>query len=81
MTVLIQKKVDSKKLKENINSLLKNYIYKNRNIVVYFNEEKVKSTYKRVLAPGEMELVVLKQAELKNFKDLKTIVIKTEEKQ
>ena len=56
-------------------------VYKNRNIVVYFNEEKVKSTYKRVLAPGEMELVVLKQAELKNFKDLKTIVIKTEEKQ
>ncbi|NLZ69130.1 MAG: FAD-dependent oxidoreductase, partial [Spirochaetales bacterium] len=56
-------------------------VYKNRNIVVYFNEEKVKSTFKRVLAPGEMELVVLKQAELKNFKDLKTIVIKTEEKQ
>lgn len=56
-------------------------VYKNRNIVVYFNEEKVKSIFKRVLAPGEMELVVLKQAELKNFKDLKTIVIKTEEKQ
>ena len=32
MTFLIQNNVNSKKLKENINSLLKNDIYKNRNI-------------------------------------------------
>ena len=32
MTFLIQNNVNSKKLKKNINSLLKNDIYKNRNI-------------------------------------------------
>ncbi len=39
-------------------------VYKNKNITVYFDDEKKKTSFKRVLAPGEMESVILKKSEL-----------------
>ena len=53
-------------------------VYKNRSISVYFDGERVSSRKKRVLAPGEMEQVILKKEELQKYPDLKEIVICTE---
>ena len=53
-------------------------VYKNRSISVYFDGERVSSRKKRVLAPGEMEQVVLKKESFSSCPDLKNIVICTE---
>ncbi len=54
-------------------------VYKNHSLCVYFNDEKVQDKKKRVLAPGEMEQILLKKADLKNFDGLKAITVCTEE--
>ena len=33
--------------------------YKDKNLVIYFDDRKVKSTKKRIMAPGEMEQIVI----------------------
>lgn len=34
-------------------------VYKDKNLVIYFDDRKVKSTKKRIMAPGEMEQIVI----------------------
>lgn len=53
-------------------------VYKDRYISVYFDGKRVLHQKKKVLAPGEMEQVVLKKADLANYPDLKEIVFCTE---
>jgi NADPH-dependent 2,4-dienoyl-CoA reductase/sulfur reductase-like enzyme len=53
-------------------------VFKDRYISVYYDGERVSHKKKRVLAPGEMEQVILKKENLKDYKDLKKIVICTE---
>lgn len=54
-------------------------VYKNSSIVMYFDDTEVKRIKKRVMAPGEMEQIVLKKAELLGCENLRTITIKIEE--
>ena len=53
-------------------------VYKNRSISVYFDGERVSSRKKRVLAPGEMEQVILTKESLEKYPDPKEITICTE---
>ena len=53
-------------------------IYKNRFVSVYFGDTRVQHRKKTVLAPGEMEQVVLKKADLENA-EFETITVCTEE--
>ncbi|MDO5106891.1 MAG: FAD-dependent oxidoreductase [Coriobacteriaceae bacterium] len=54
-------------------------VYENRYISVYFDDERVKHLKRSILAPGEMEQVKLKKAELAARPGLKTITFKLEE--
>ncbi len=54
-------------------------IYHNRSIAVYYGDKKVMSRKKRVLAPGEMESVLLKKESFKDYPDMTEITIRTEE--
>ena len=53
-------------------------VYKNRNICVYYDDKLIRKTKKRVLAPGEMEQVILQKSSLAEYPDLKKITIRTE---
>ena len=53
-------------------------IYKNRFVSVYFGDTRVQHRKKTVLAPGEMEQVVLKRDDLENA-EFETITVCTEE--
>ena len=53
-------------------------VYQNCYVVVYFDEECVLRRKRPVVAPGEMEQVVLKKAQLLEYPDLKEITIKLE---
>lgn len=53
-------------------------VYKDRFISVYYGDERVSKRKKKVLAPGEMEQVILKKDSFKNYPDLEKIVICTE---
>lgn len=53
-------------------------VYKERFISVYYGDERVSKRKKKVLAPGEMEQVILKKDSFKNYPDLEKIVICTE---
>ena len=54
-------------------------IYRDRSVCVYYDGKKISSRKKRVLAPGEMEQVVLKKNSFTDYPDLSEIVICTEE--
>ncbi len=54
-------------------------IYNNRSIAVYYDGQKISSRKKKVMAPGEMEQVILKKDSFKDYPELKEIVIRTEE--
>lgn len=54
-------------------------VYKDRSICVYYDGVQVSKKKKKVLAPGEMEQVVLKKDSFSAYPDLKEIVIRTEE--
>ncbi|WP_455544546.1 NAD(P)/FAD-dependent oxidoreductase [Intestinibacter sp.] len=54
-------------------------VFKNAYISTYFNDTRVGHKKRRVMAPGEMEQVVLKKEELENFESLNDITIKIEE--
>ena len=47
--------------------------FKDRAIALYFNDQKISSRKKRVMAPGEMEEIKLKKSQLADFPDLKSI--------
>jgi pyruvate/2-oxoglutarate dehydrogenase complex dihydrolipoamide dehydrogenase (E3) component len=53
-------------------------VYKNSSIAVYFNDNKISSRRRPVMAPGEMEQVVLKRAALEEYTGLERITIKIE---
>ena len=53
-------------------------VYKDRFISVYYDDKRVVHRKKKVLAPGEMEQVVIKKESLKDYPDIKEIVICTE---
>ncbi len=54
-------------------------IYRDRSVCVYYDGKKISSRKKRVLAPGEMEQVVLKKSSFADYPELSEIVICTEE--
>ena len=53
--------------------------YRNRYVSVYLDDERVQHRKKRVMAPGEMEQVVLKRSDLTARTNLTTITVKLEE--
>ncbi|WP_349945793.1 FAD-dependent oxidoreductase [Lacrimispora sp. BS-2] len=53
-------------------------VYKDRFISVYYDDVRVSHKKKKVLAPGEMEQVVLKKDSFKDYPELKRIVVCTE---
>ena len=53
-------------------------VYKDRFISVYYDDKRVVHRKKKVLAPGEMEQGVIKKESLKDYPDLKKIVVCTE---
>lgn len=54
-------------------------VYKNCCIGVYFNEKQILKRKRPVVAPGEMEQVVLTKKQLEEYPDTDTITIKIEE--
>jgi len=54
-------------------------VYENRSICVYYDGKLISKKKKRILAPGEMEQVILLKSSLEEYPDLKEIVICTEE--
>ena len=54
-------------------------VYKDSYISVYFNDERVQHRKKQVMAPGEMEQIILQKKALQGFEGLKTITVKIEE--
>ena len=54
-------------------------VYKNCYVSAYFGDERVIHRKRPVVAPGEMEEMKLKKADLLKYPDLKTITIKIEE--
>ena len=53
--------------------------YRDRYVSVYFDDERIQHRKKRVMAPGEMEQVVLKRADLLAREGLLQITVKLEE--
>ena len=53
-------------------------VFKNSYIGVYFNDERKLHRKKQVMAPGEMEQVILKKKDLEAFEGLETITVKIE---
>lgn len=53
-------------------------IYRDRSIAVYYDGKKVMNRKKKVMAPGEMEQVILKKSSFAAFPELKEIKICTE---
>ena len=54
-------------------------VYTDKAIVVYFDDEKVSKRKKRVMAPGEMEQIVLQKNKLAAYPNLKKITVRIEE--
>jgi len=54
-------------------------VYKNRNVCVYINGEQQMKRRVRILAPGEMETIVLKKKWLEKFSQITSITLTTEE--
>ncbi|MCR5796096.1 MAG: NAD(P)/FAD-dependent oxidoreductase [Solobacterium sp.] len=53
-------------------------VYKNSFVSVYLNDERIQHLKKRILAPGEMEQVILQKKKLLEKEGLETITIKIE---
>lgn len=53
-------------------------VFKDSYISVYYNDERVMHRKKQVMAPGEMEEVILQKAKLKAYPDLRSITVKIE---
>ena len=50
-------------------------IYKDRSVAVYYGNDKVSSRKKRIMAPGEMEQVVLKKSSFEGYPDITEITV------
>ncbi|MBE6006891.1 MAG: FAD-dependent oxidoreductase [Lachnospiraceae bacterium] len=53
-------------------------VFKDSYVSVYFDDERVQHLKKRIMAPGEMEQVILQKKKLQEYPDLKTITVKIE---
>ncbi len=53
-------------------------VYKNSFVSVYFDDERVMHNQKRIIAPGEMEQIILRKSQLKEHEGLKKITVKIE---
>ena len=53
-------------------------VYKNCYVSVYYNDKRMTHTRKKIMAPGEMEKIILQKKNLLKEEDLKTITIKIE---
>ena len=53
-------------------------VFANSYISVYFNDERVQHRKKQIMAPGEMESVVIQKKQIEAFEGLKTITVKIE---
>ena len=53
-------------------------VYKDAFVSVYFDDERVMHNKKRIIAPGEMEQIILKKTQLTEKAGLKTITVKIE---
>ncbi|SET82356.1 Thioredoxin reductase [Lacrimispora sphenoides] len=53
-------------------------VYKDRFISIYYDDVRISHKKKKVLAPGEMEQIVLKKDSFKEYPELKRIVVCTE---
>lgn len=54
-------------------------VYRDKILAVYCDGKKIRNLKKRVMAPGEMEQIILKKDELLASKDTKEIIIRIEE--
>ena len=54
-------------------------VYKNSYISVYINDERIIHKKKMVIAPGEMEEIILKKSELKKYSKINNITFKIED--
>ena len=53
-------------------------VFKDSYISVYYNDERVMHRKKQIMAPGEMEEVILQKEKLLEYPDLKSITVKIE---
>ena len=53
-------------------------VYKNSFVSVYFDDERVMHNQKRIIAPGEMEQIILRKSQLAEHAGLKKITVKIE---
>ena len=53
-------------------------VYTNSFVSVYFDDERVLHNQKRILAPGEMEQIILRKSQLLEHQNLKKITIRIE---
>ena len=54
-------------------------VYKDKAVAVYFDDEQISKRRKRVMAPGEMEQIVLQKSKLAAYPGLKKITVRIEE--
>ena len=54
-------------------------VYKDAYVSVYLNDTRISHKMKRVIAPGEMEQIILKKSELSAFEDLRLITVRIEQ--
>ena len=53
-------------------------VYKDAYVCVYFDDTCIRCSKKRIIAPGEMEQVILQKKQLKEYPELKTITLRIE---
>ncbi len=76
----VPQKVDPEKMAETVTVRFRvGAVYKDKYICVYLDEEQVSRKKKRILAPGEMEQVILKRDELLNHRKLSQIRVTLED--
>ena len=54
-------------------------VYRDKDLCVYYNDKCISRVKKKVMAPGEMEQVILLKSKLKEFEGLESITIRIEE--
>ena len=54
-------------------------VFKNKVIAVYFDEQLIMKKKRQVMAPGEMEQVILRKKKLEEYPEIKKIIIRIEE--
>ncbi|MFV0242379.1 MAG: NAD(P)/FAD-dependent oxidoreductase [Lacrimispora sphenoides] len=75
----VPQKIDVENMKDKITVRFRVAdVYKDRFISVYYDDVRISHKKKKVLAPGEMEQIVLKKDSFKEYPELKRIVVCTE---